>query len=58
MNFDPRTRAREEAEDEAAEREEKLADLLTAVKCLLVNGEKKAAILLIEKVFPDNEGGG
>jgi hypothetical protein len=57
MNFDPRTHAREEAEDEAAdeaaEREEKLADLLTVVKCLLANGEKKAAILLIEKVFPD-----
>jgi hypothetical protein len=53
MIFDPRTRAREEAEDEAAEREEKLADLLTVIKCLLANGEKKAAILLIEKVFPD-----
>lgn len=54
MKFDPITTAREEAEDEEAEREEKLADFLAAIKCLLVNGEKKAAILLIEKVFPDN----
>jgi hypothetical protein len=53
MRDDPRTLAREEEEDEAAEQKEMLEDLITAVKCLLKNGEKKAAISLIEKILPD-----
>ncbi len=52
MYPEPRKRALNENEEE--EKTQELADLLAAVKCLLVNGEKRAAILLIEKVFPDN----
>jgi hypothetical protein len=55
MNFDPRTYAREEEEDRLAELEEKFEDFFIAIKCLLLNGEKKAAILLIEKCFPEGE---
>ena len=53
MNHDPRTEARFEAEAEEIERQEQFDDLMTALKCLLKAGEKKAAIMLINKVFTE-----
>ena len=51
MNLDPRTEAAFEAACEKCEQEEMLDDLMTAVRYFLKNGEKRAAILLIEKAF-------
>lgn len=45
MNFDPRTNRQEEIEDE----NEKLHDLIAAIRALLICGEVEMALSLIKK---------
>jgi hypothetical protein len=54
MNFDPRTEAQREQEEEEARRREEFEDLMVALKVLLRQGQKRAAILLINKCYPDD----
>ena len=53
MNFDSRTKAREEEEDEEIKRMEDFDDMMIAIRHLLLNGNKKAAISFIDRMFSE-----